>query len=74
MACQNLLNGECDVALAGGTAIRSLGKAGYLHEEDMIVSPDGHCRTFDAEAKGTLFGSGVGVGPESAGTGPGRWR
>ena len=61
MACQGLLNGECDVVLAGGAAIRSLGKAGYLYQEDMIMSPDGHCRTFDAEAKGTLFGSGAGV-------------
>ena len=61
MACQNLLNGECDMALAGGIAIRSFRKSGYLYQEEMIFSPDGHCRSFDAEAKGTLFGSGAGI-------------
>nr|VFJ62646.1 MAG: Acyl transferase domain-containing protein [Candidatus Kentron sp. DK] len=61
MACQNLLNGECEMALAGGIAIRGFRKSGYLYQEDMIFSPDGHCRTFDAEAKGTLFGSGAGL-------------
>ena len=61
MACQNLLNGECDMALAGGVAIRSFRKSGYLYQEDLTFSPDGHCRSFDAEAKGTLFGSGAGI-------------
>ncbi|MTJ47693.1 non-ribosomal peptide synthetase/type I polyketide synthase [Dolichospermum sp. UHCC 0259] len=59
LACQSLLKGECDIALAG--AVSLLQQAGYLYEEGMISSPDGHCRTFDAEAKGTLFGDGVGV-------------
>nr|VFJ58603.1 MAG: Acyl transferase domain-containing protein [Candidatus Kentron sp. DK] len=61
VACQNLLDGECHIALAGGVTVRALGKAGYFYQEDMILSPDGHCRSFDAEAKGTLFGSGAGV-------------
>ncbi|MCF6439124.1 type I polyketide synthase [Pseudoalteromonas luteoviolacea] len=61
MACQNLLNGECDVALAGGVAIRNFAKSGYLYQEDMIFSPDGHCRSFDADSKGTLFGNGAGI-------------
>lgn len=61
MACQNLLNGECDVAIAGGVAIRNFYKSGYLYQEDMIFSPDGHCRSFDADSKGTLFGNGAGV-------------
>src|SRR3954452_12654877 len=52
LACQSLLSGECDVALAGGVAVRVPGKEGYLHREGMILSPDGHCRAFDAKAQG----------------------
>ncbi|HEX8282688.1 MAG TPA: type I polyketide synthase [Pyrinomonadaceae bacterium] len=61
LACQSLLNGECDVALAGGVTVRTPQRAGYLYVEGGILSPDGHCRAFDARAGGTVFGSGVGV-------------
>ncbi len=61
MACQALLNGECDIALAGGVTITRLTRSGYLYQEDMITSLDGHCRAFDARAKGTVFGDGVGI-------------
>ena len=61
LACQSLLNNECDMALAGGVTVRVPHKIGYWYEEGDIVSPDGHCRTFDAKAQGTVFGSGVGI-------------
>jgi amino acid adenylation domain-containing protein len=61
MGCQGLLSGDCDIALAGGVTIGSLSKEGYFYQEGMIKSPDGHCRAFDANAKGTIFGSGVGI-------------
>jgi myxalamid-type polyketide synthase MxaE and MxaD/epothilone polyketide synthase C/epothilone polyketide synthase D len=61
LACQSLLNGECDMALAGGVTIRIPQKTGYLYQEGAYLSPDGHCRTFDAQARGTVFGSGAGV-------------
>ncbi|HLO48201.1 MAG TPA: SDR family NAD(P)-dependent oxidoreductase, partial [Kamptonema sp.] len=61
IACQNLLNGECDMALAGGISLLLPHKAGYMYQQGMIVSPDGHCRAFDAKAQGTFFGDGVGV-------------
>ncbi|GGM54557.1 hypothetical protein GCM10012275_27110 [Longimycelium tulufanense] len=61
LACQSLLNGECDMALCGGVAVKVPHKEGYVHEPDGVLSPDGHCRAFDARAAGTLFGSGVGV-------------
>jgi acyl transferase domain-containing protein len=61
LACQALLAGECDVALAGGVSINATQKAGYLYEQGGINSPDGHCRAFDADAGGTVYGSGVGV-------------
>ncbi len=61
LACQSLLNGECDMALAGGVSIRIPQIAGYLYEKDSILSPDGHCRAFDADAHGMVVGSGAGV-------------
>lgn len=61
MACQSLLNGECDIALAGGVSIDVPHKAGYLYHAGDVLSPDGHCRAFDASAHGTIFGQGAGV-------------
>ncbi len=60
-ACQSLLNGECDMALAGGSTIELPHGRGYIYEEGEILSPDGHCHAFDHRAKGTVFGSGAGV-------------
>jgi phthiocerol/phenolphthiocerol synthesis type-I polyketide synthase E len=61
MACQSLLNQECDMVLAGGVSVRVPHKAGYIYRQGGIPSPDGHCRAFDAKAEGTVLGSGVGV-------------
>lgn len=61
LACQSLLSGECDMALAGGATVVLPQPRGYLAKEGEILSPDGHCRPFDARARGTLFGSGAGV-------------
>ncbi len=61
LAAQSLLNGECDMALAGGVSIRVPQKTGYLYQAGGIFSPDGHCRAFDANAQGTMFGSGAGI-------------
>jgi len=61
VACQSLLNGECDMALAGGTTVQLPQKAGYHYKAGGINSPDGHCRAFDSKAQGTLSGNGVGV-------------
>jgi amino acid adenylation domain-containing protein len=60
LACQSLLNRECDLALAGGVSVGTR-NSGYFYEEGGIKSPDGHCRAFDAQARGTVFGSGVGI-------------
>ncbi|HVV71088.1 MAG TPA: beta-ketoacyl synthase N-terminal-like domain-containing protein, partial [Verrucomicrobiae bacterium] len=61
LACQSLLSGQCDLALAGGASIRIPQKAGYIFQDGMIMSPDGHCRAFDARAAGTVSGEGVGL-------------
>ena len=60
-ACQSLINQECDMALAGGVTIELPHGHGYLYQEGEILSDDGHCRAFDRKAKGTIFGSGVGL-------------
>jgi acyl transferase domain-containing protein len=61
LACQSLINGDCDIALAGGVSLTIPQKIGYLYEEGGIGSPDGHCRAYDISADGTLNGSGVGI-------------
>jgi phthiocerol/phenolphthiocerol synthesis type-I polyketide synthase E len=59
-ACLALLGGECDLALVGAVHLGPPGQ-GYQFQEGMIFSPDGHCRAFDAGARGTVIGSGAGV-------------
>ena len=61
LACQSLLNFECDMALAGGVTIEIPHGQGYIHREGEILSRDGHCRSFDASSSGTVFGSGLGI-------------
>ncbi len=61
LACQSLLSGETDLALAGAVSATVPMKSGYLHQEGGILSPDGHCRSFDARAAGTVFGCGLGI-------------
>lgn len=61
LACQSLLSFQCDMALAGGTSITIPQKRGYYYQEGMILSPDGHCRAFDAKAGGTVSGSGTAI-------------
>ncbi len=61
LAGQALLTGECDLALAGGVSISTPLVGGYLYQEGGILSPDGHCRAFDAAAAGSVDGNGCGV-------------
>jgi acyl transferase domain-containing protein len=61
LASQSLLAGECDLVLAGGVRISVGRERGYIHTEGGVLSPDGHCRAFDAEGRGTVAGDGVGV-------------
>jgi amino acid adenylation domain-containing protein len=60
-ACQSLLTYQSDMALAGGSSITFPQKRGSFYQDGGMVSPDGHCRAFDADAQGTVFGSGVAV-------------
>jgi acyl transferase domain-containing protein/acyl carrier protein len=61
LACRSLLAGECDMALAGGVSLITPQTSGYLYEEGSFSSADGHVRTFDAKARGIVFGNGMGV-------------
>jgi acyl transferase domain-containing protein/NADP-dependent 3-hydroxy acid dehydrogenase YdfG/acyl carrier protein len=61
LACQALRTGDCDLALAGGVEIETPYGRGYLHVDGGIDSRDGLCRPLDADASGTVFGSGGGV-------------
>jgi thioesterase domain-containing protein/malonyl CoA-acyl carrier protein transacylase len=61
LACQALLAGECDFALAGGATIRVPQLTPQRYQEGSVLAPDGHCRAFDARAAGTVTGNGVGV-------------
>ncbi|MCP4132427.1 MAG: type I polyketide synthase [bacterium] len=61
LACQSILNGECDMALAGAVSVRIPQLSGYMWEKGNVFSRDGHCRAFDADAQGIVFGSGLGI-------------
>ncbi|TXH76237.1 MAG: amino acid adenylation domain-containing protein, partial [Lysobacteraceae bacterium] len=61
LACRSLAQGESRMALAGAAGIMEFGPGGYLYEEGNINSPDGHCRAFDRDARGTRGGNGVGL-------------
>ena len=60
-AINSLLRGECELALAGGVSIRVPQKTGYIAQNNGIFSPDGHCKAFDADAEGAVFGNGAGI-------------
>ncbi|MDQ1834738.1 type I polyketide synthase [Massilia scottii] len=61
LACKSLLAGECRMALAGGACITDPVAGGYLYQDGMILSPDGHCKTFSDQGHGTVNGNGAGV-------------
>ncbi len=60
-AFQGLMSNQCDIALAGGISITTPQNRGYLYQEGSMLSPDGRCRPFDANAQGTMFNSGAGI-------------
>ena len=60
MACESIRLGDCDLAIAGGSTVLIPDRQGYMYQEGEILSPDGHCRPFDAKSAGTVFGSGSG--------------
>jgi phthiocerol/phenolphthiocerol synthesis type-I polyketide synthase E len=59
LGCQSLLTYQCDMVLAGGCSIHLPQDEGYWYSSGGTLSPDGHCRAFDAKAQGTLDGNGA---------------
>lgn len=60
-ACQSIINGESDMAIAGGVSISVPQKTGYYYKEGATSSKDGQIRPFDSEATGMIKGNGCGV-------------
>lgn len=60
-AVEAIRNNQCDIALAGGSSVTAPIYSGHLYQEGSMLSPDGHCRSFDANGKGTVFSDGAGV-------------
>ena len=60
-AVEAIRNHQCDIAIAGGASLTAPIYSGHLYQEGSMLSSDGHCRTFDADAKGTVFSDGAGV-------------
>lgn len=61
LACKSIINQECEVAIAGAATVVVPQESGYVYQEEMMYSKDGHCRPFDANSSGTVFSNGVGV-------------
>jgi len=60
-AVESLRRGQCDMALAGGVSVTVPIRSGHIFQEGAMYSRDGHNRSFDAEAAGTVFSDGAGV-------------
>lgn len=60
-AVESIRKGECDIAIAGASSVTAPIFSGHLYQEGSMLSPDGHCRSFDASGKGTVFSDGAGV-------------
>ncbi|WP_282124677.1 polyketide synthase [Algibacter mikhailovii] len=60
-AVESIRNNQCDIALAGGSSVTAPIYSGHLYQEGSMLSPDGHCRSFDVNGKGTVFSDGAGV-------------
>ncbi|MFS2203145.1 amino acid adenylation domain-containing protein [Variovorax sp. Varisp36] len=56
-----LRTGQCYMALAGGASVNCPPRSGYLYNEGSMLSPDGRTRSFDAQARGTVFSDGAAV-------------
>ncbi|MFF3772979.1 amino acid adenylation domain-containing protein [Streptomyces sp. NPDC002232] len=61
LACQSLLRGESELALAGGTLLHLAPQYTIAETKGGFLSPDGRSRAFDASADGYVRAEGVGV-------------
>ena len=74
LAAQSIWNGECTMALAGGVNLMISPNMTIAETKSGFLSPDGRCKTFDADAERVRPGRGCRSGAgEAAGPGAGRW-
>ncbi|WP_395746966.1 SDR family oxidoreductase [Prosthecobacter sp.] len=61
VACEHLLGGRCKTALAGGVTVM-INPDGFIgFSQAGMLSPDGKCQAFAAEANGFVRGEGAGM-------------
>jgi myxalamid-type polyketide synthase MxaB len=60
-ACQSLRLGECDLAIAGGVNAIVTPEESVSFSKAQVLSLDGRCKTFDADADGYVRGEGCGL-------------
>ncbi|QSQ14847.1 type I polyketide synthase [Myxococcus landrumensis] len=61
LACQSLREGECELALVGGSNLLLSPRMSVYFSKLKSLAPDGVCRAFDGAAKGYARGEGAGV-------------
>lgn len=61
MACQALLSGDVDMALAGGVTVHLPNTSGYFYTSESKLSPDGQVYALSQDAKGYVLSDGAGV-------------
>ena len=61
LACKSLLNGENEIALAGGVFLSLLPGFHVFSSNARMLSPTGKCKAFSADADGFVPGEGCGV-------------
>lgn len=61
LACQSLRLGESDMAIAGGVGIMLTPDASMQLNNLSFLNPEGHSRSFDADAGGYARGEGCGI-------------
>ncbi|HZU68918.1 MAG TPA: type I polyketide synthase [Ktedonobacteraceae bacterium] len=61
LACQSLRNNECNLAFAGATNLIFYPLSTIVTSKMRALSPEGHCKTFDASADGFVRGEGCAV-------------
>jgi malonyl CoA-acyl carrier protein transacylase len=60
-ACQSLLVGECNIALAGGVNLMLTPQLTRTFSQANMIASDGLCKTFDVDADGYVRGEGCGI-------------
>lgn len=61
LACEQLRQGVCDVALAGGVTVMITPDGFIGFSQAGMLSPDARCKAFDADANGFVRGEGAGM-------------